>query len=204
MRQDCIRTTQIFVHLIENLKQVKKQVYFFILPAFILFACHRINRTGLIGNQADPDTLDSIYYSEEDDSEDTNNEPTLDDLLIHKTVDSSQLFKVTGDVAVFLQLSEQELDSMKLEDEEDFETTTDDMGYFSSDAVLILRKYGIPDLRTTRHYVSYQQGTDTFLINARKDDIAGWYLLLFCKENKPLLVQTIDLSEEIVKNYFNK
>ncbi len=169
--------------------------------AFLLAACHHPvdYEKGSIQTRQDTSDSSSVYIHGNDYAE-----PAIEDIVIDKIPDTSMIFDAAGNCAVFIQYSDKEADSLKKENEEDFETASNDMGYFAADAAVLLRQADIPDLWTSRRFIYWREGKEKYIIDTRKADIAGWYLVLFGKGQKPLLVQTMDLTEQIIKDYYTK
>lgn len=105
--------------------------------------------------------------------------------------------------AIFISPSDVQIERMKREyGEEDFYTVADDNSYYDYQASELLEKYDVKishleagTLELIGEYMGWK-------IDTGKEGAPGWTLIFFNIKKRPKIVSSIDITEEVIKEYF--
>ncbi len=130
---------------------------------------------------------------------------TTKDMEIKRLPATKDIFQVSGDCAVLLQLTDFESDSIT--SGQDYVENGDDINSSTLEITDLLEKLGIKTQSVNRRYFSYfsSEKSDTIFLDTRKTaDYTFGSFILFSQTKQPRIFESTTLNEEIIKNYFNK
>jgi hypothetical protein len=133
-------------------------------------------------------------------------ETPIEHLLVRLNPNKDKVFDVAENAVVFAKFTDKELDSLKNINEEEFNTLMDDIGYYQSEAVLKLNSLKIKTLYTDKRYLRYNKpNQEALLIDTRKlkRDL-GWHIYFFNNNKKARVIYSVDITSELIKDYFGK
>ncbi len=128
----------------------------------------------------------------------------LEDLLISKSVDTSETFIIKEDCVFAIQMSTKESDSLEARDPDSYESLSENMNNDAMNASELLDRLKIKNFWSDKRFVRFEYGDKKYLIDTRLKDLAGQYCLLFKKNLKPELILIGSLNEEELKKYYKK
>lgn len=136
-------------------------------------------------------------------SKTNNSSTTLKDYVVKTIGTSNDLYDVTKNCALLLQLPDEISDS--LSNSEEFDELSDDENSASMNAYELLQKASIKTEETPKRFIRYINNGDTLIIDTqkKKDKLFGYYI--FFNDNKePKLFDCGMIDEQVISQYFKK
>jgi hypothetical protein len=91
---------------------------------------------------------------------------------------------------------------MKKEGEEDFYTIADDNGWYQGMAIGMIDSVGIRKTTANGQFLRLKGQQKTWELDIRKKNLPAWNLVFFKTTKAPVIVSTVDLTVDQVKDYF--
>jgi len=132
---------------------------------------------------------------------------TTKDMEINRLPATKDIFQVSGDCAILLQLTDLESDSIEKSSGQDYGENGDEINFSTLEITDLLEKLGIKTLSVNIRHFSYfnSEKSDTIFLDTRKTaDYTFGSFILFSKTKQPRIFESTTLNEEIITNYFNK
>ncbi|WP_148226409.1 hypothetical protein [Paludibacter propionicigenes] len=126
-------------------------------------------------------------------------------ILSSEIADTSKLFEIKSDGIFFIQSTDAECDSMQKADEQAYESFSENTNNASMSAGELLTNMKIKQYWSNKRFVKFELNGKEYFIDTRKNEnIRIGRCILFRKATKPMIIDTELLTEELVKNYYQK
>lgn len=172
--------------------------------ALTFFSCSKSsdNRTdeAVLDNLVAP-TIDSVT-SDDTTHYDYHDLFKLTSYLTKRTIDGGETDTVDFDCAVLIYPNDDQIEEMKKEGEEDFYIIADDNNWYQGLAIEIIDSVGIKKTTTDKRFLRLKGLQNTWDLDIRKKNLPAWNMIFFKTTKEPMIVSTIDLTVDQVKDYF--
>jgi hypothetical protein len=126
----------------------------------------------------------------------------IDDLIVNKTVNKSEIHSIKGNCVFVIQLSTSESDSLEKLDAEAYESFSENANNDAERILTIFEKQNIKNIWSDKRYISSSWNKKNYLIDTRLFDIAGKYCILFNEKKEPKLIQIELIDETTLTEYY--
>ena len=127
---------------------------------------------------------------------------TIDDYLVEGITDSA-VQNISGSLVLIIQPTEEQIDEMIKEYGEDtFYTVSDDANFYQGTALGLIDSIGVKTATAEKRYIRYRGVIREWLLDVRKQNTPPWNMIFFHPEKRPEIVSSIDVSEEMIKDFF--
>ena len=118
-------------------------------------------------------------------------------------VDISRLQTINSDCAILVYPTDEQIEEMKKkEGEENFYTGADDSNWYQGKAIHLIDSIGIKKTAANKQFLQFVGEEKTWTLDIRKTQMPAWNLVLFKKSKAPLIISTVGLTIEQLKDYF--
>jgi hypothetical protein len=126
-------------------------------------------------------------------------------ILSSETSDTSKLFEIKSDGIFFIQSTDAECDSMEKADEQAYESFSENANNASMSASELLTNMKIKQYWSDKRFAKFELDGKEYFIDTRKNkNVRMGGCILFKKATKPMIIETEELTEELVNSYYNK
>jgi hypothetical protein len=132
---------------------------------------------------------------------------TTKGMEVQKPASTNDIFQVSGNCAILLQLTDAESDSIEQNAAQSNEENGDDINSSAIEMNELLEKLGIKTQSVNKRYFSYinPANSDTIFLDTRKTADYTFGSFIFFRDSKqPEIFESITLNEEIIRSFFGK
>lgn len=127
----------------------------------------------------------------------------LESYLVTTPVDTSRVQTIDFDCAILVYPTDEQIEEIKKEEgEDDFYTIADDNNWYQGLAIEMLDSVGIKKEGASRQFIRLIGQNETWTLDLRKKNLPTWNMVFFKRDKKPVVIQTIDLTTDEVRDYF--
>ena len=127
----------------------------------------------------------------------------LDSYLVTNIVDTSRIQTIDFDCAILVYPTDEQIEEIKKEEGADnFYTIADDNNWYQGLAIEMVDSVGINKEGASRQFIQLIGQDKTWTLNLRKKGLPTWNMIFFKRNKEPLIIQTISLTTEKVRDYF--
>jgi hypothetical protein len=126
----------------------------------------------------------------------------LKDLLIDRITDTAETYRIKGDCVFIIQMTTKESDSLETADPDSYEIISENANNSAMRASELLDKSGIKSIWSEKRYVRFESGNKSYLLDTRKENIAGDYCLIFKEKTMPELIEIELLTEDVLSDFY--
>ncbi|MFZ4549372.1 MAG: hypothetical protein ACOYN4_18140 [Bacteroidales bacterium] len=126
---------------------------------------------------------------------------------VQRPPSANDIFQVSGNCAILLQLANAESDSIKQTAGQNNGENGDDINSSTLEINELLQKLGIKTKSVNRRYLNYVNpaNSETVFLDTRKTaDYTFGSFIFFSDTKQPEIFESTTLNEAIIKNYFGK
>ena len=127
----------------------------------------------------------------------------LESYLSKMTIDNKKLETVDFDCAILIYPTVDQIEEMKkAEGEDDFYVGADDSSWYQAEAIDKIDSMKIRKVSAEGHFLRLKGQQKTWDLDIRKKNLPSWNLIFFKTTKEPIIVSTVDLTLDQVKDYF--
>jgi len=127
----------------------------------------------------------------------------LESYLSKMTIENEKLETVDFDCAILIYPTVDQIKEMKkAEGEDDFYVGADDSSWYQAQAIDKIDSMKINKISAEGHFLRLKGQQKTWDLDIRKMNLPAWNLIFFKTTKEPIIVSTVDLTIDQVKDYF--
>lgn len=127
----------------------------------------------------------------------------LESFLVTNPVDTSLVQTIDFDCVILVYPTAEQIEEIKKEEgEDDFYTIADDNNWYQGLAIEMVDSVGVKKEEASRQFIRLIGENETWTLDLRKKNLPMWNMVFFKRDKKPLIIQTIELTTDTVRDYF--
>jgi hypothetical protein len=115
----------------------------------------------------------------------------------------SEIQAIKSACAVLVYPTDEQIQAMKKEYGDNFDTIAGDNGYYHGLAIEMLDSIDIETVNAEKRFLLFKSKSNSWTLDIRKEGAPAWNLVFFSLQKKPLIVPITDLSHNKIIEYFD-